>query len=307
MATAPVNNTFYADPKGLGALRHDARTQTPAAIKETAKQFESLFTSMLLKSMRAATPKDSLSGSDQQGFYQDMFDQQIASQIAKGKGLGLSDMLVQQLMRNSASAAAAQGATATAAPAVVAPGSQAPMATQSLATQPPTTQAWPPATKADFVQALLPAATAAGQKLGVDPQTLIAHAALETGWGKNMPRNADGSCSFNLFGIKAGSSWQGPVANSMTTEFSGGVASRESASFRSYASPEACLNDYASMLASRPRFGAALGTGSDVTAFASGLQRGGYATDPQYVSKLSAVARQMQVNSPEAIIARGLT
>ncbi len=287
MSTAPVNNTFYADPKGLGALRHDARAQTPAAIKETAKQFESLFTSMLLKSMRAATPKDSLSGSDQQGFYQDMFDQQIATQISRGKGLGLADMLVQQLMRNSASAAALPAAP--------------------VATQPPTTMSWPPATKADFVQALLPAATAAGQKLGVDPQTLIAHAALETGWGKNMPRNADGSCSFNLFGIKAGSSWQGPVTNSATTEFRGGVAARETASFRSYASPEACLNDYAAMLASKPRYGAALGTGSDVTAFASGLQRGGYATDPQYINKLSAVARQMQGSTPEAIIARGLT
>ena len=287
MSTAPVNNTFYADPKGLGALRHDARAQTPAAIKETAKQFESLFTSMLLKSMRAATPKDSLSGSDQQGFYQDMFDQQIATQISRGKGLGLADMLVQQLMRNSASAAALPAAP--------------------VATQPPTTMSWPPATKADFVQALLPAATAAGQKLGVDPQTLIAHAALETGWGKNMPRNADGSCSFNLFGIKAGSSWQGPVTNSATTEFRGGVAARETASFRSYASPEACLNDYAAMLASKPRYGAALGTGSDVTAFASGLQRGGYATDPQYINKLSAVARQMHGSTPEAIIARGLT
>ena len=287
MSTAPVNNTFYADPKGLGALRHDARTQTPAAIKETAKQFESLFTSMLLKSMRAATPKDSLAGSDQQSFYQDMFDQQIATQISRGKGLGLADMLVQQLMRNSASAAAVPAAP--------------------VATQPPTTMKWPPASKSDFVQALLPAATAAGQKLGVDPQTLIAHAALETGWGKNMPRNADGSCSFNLFGIKAGSSWQGPVANAATTEFRGGVAGRETASFRSYASPEACLNDYASMLASKPRYGAALGTGSDVTAFASGLQRGGYATDPQYVNKLSAVARQMHGSTPEAIIARGLT
>jgi len=289
MSTAPVNNTFYADPKGLGALRHDARVQTPAAIKETAKQFESLFTSMLLKSMRAATPKDSLSGSDQQSFYQDMFDQQIATQISRGKGLGLADMLVQQLMRNSASAAAAPA---------VQPAANSP---------PPTTKSWPPATKADFVTALLPAATAAGQKLGVDPQTLIAHAALETGWGKSMPRNADGSCSFNLFGIKAGSSWQGPVANSVTTEFRAGVAGRETANFRSYASPEACLNDYAAMLASKPRYGAALGTGSDVTAFASGLQRGGYATDPHYVSKLSAVARQMHGSTSEAIIARGLT
>ena len=237
-----------------------------------------------------------------------MFDQQIATQISRGKGLGLADMLVQQLMRNSASAAAAPAApAATATVAAPAASAVAPAVVAPAAAEPPITLAWPPASKADFVQALLPAATAAGQKLGVDPQTLIAHAALETGWGKNMPRNADGSCSYNLFGIKAGSSWQGPVANATTTEYVGGVAGRESANFRSYASPEACLNDYASMLASKPRYGAALGTGSDVTAFASGLQRGGYATDPHYASKLGSVARQMQGSTPEAIIARGLT
>jgi flagellar protein FlgJ len=158
----------------------------------------------------------------------------------------------------------------------------------------PTAAAWPPASREDFVQALLPAATAAGQRLGVDPGTLIAHAALETGWGRNMPRNADGSCSFNLFGIKAGGSWAGPVAVASTKEVLNGQPEIVQAGFRSYSSPEDCLNDYAGLLASRQRYTAALGTGSDARAFAQGLQKGGYATDPDYVGKLTAVARELK-------------
>ena len=144
------------------------------------------------------------------------------------------------------------------------------------------------------MQALLPAATAAGQRLGVDPGTLIAHAALETGWGHSMPRNADGSCSFNLFGIKAGASWNGPVAVAATKEVLNGQPQVVQAGFRSYTSPADCLNDYASLLAGRQRYTAALGTGSDVRAFAQGLQQGGYATDPDYVGKLTAVARELK-------------
>ena len=280
MSTAPIDRSFYADPQGLSALRQDAKTQSPSALRETAKQFESLFTTMMLKSMRAATPKDSLLGSDQQDFYQDMFDQQLATQLSKGKGLGLADMLVQQLLRGGLSAPTAGTPPAGPAPATAAGA--------------PTTANWPPASRQDFVDALLPAATAAGQKLGVDPGTLIAHAALETGWGKSMPRNADGSCSFNLFGIKAGASWTGAQAVSPTTEFVNGQPQTQQASFRSYASPADCLQDYASLLSARQRYASALGTGADASAFAGALQRGGYATDPQYAAKLTAVARELK-------------
>ena len=292
MATTPVNAAFYADPQGLGALRHDVRAQGADSVRETARQFESLLTGMLLKSMRAATPKDSLMGSDQQDFYQDMFDQQMASQLSRGKGLGLADMLVQQLMRTGGQAAGdPAAATRATASAVQAPVPAAAHAVTKAGV--PDAIAWPPKSRQDFVQALMPAATEAGRKLGVDPRTLVAHAALETGWGKAIPRNADGSCSFNLFGIKAGRSWQGPLAEAPTTEFANGVARRETAAFRSYSSPQQCLEDYATLLASKPRFGAALGTGTDATAFAAGLKQGGYATDPHYVGKLGAVARQL--------------
>src|SRR6187401_3090794 len=99
MAIESASASFYADPAGLAGLKRGAADKTPEAIRETARQFESLFTTMMLKSMRDATPKDSLFGSDQQDFYQDMFDSQMANQLSKGKGLGLADMLVKQLMQ----------------------------------------------------------------------------------------------------------------------------------------------------------------------------------------------------------------
>jgi flagellar protein FlgJ len=278
MAIEPLNASFYADPAALGAIKRDAGGQSPEALRETAKQFESLFTTMLLKSMRAASPDDPY-GSDQQDFYQDMFDTQLATQLSKGKGLGLADMLVRQLM---------QGADAFE---VNAPATPAVAGTPTAGTA---AAAWPPRNAEEFVQAIRPAATAAARELGVDPEAIIAHAALETGWGRSMPVGADGRSSFNLFGIKAGSSWQGGVNESRTREFTDGRMQQVNADFRAYASPEQSIRDYVGLLKSSPRYAGALGTGSNVEAFARGLARGGYATDPDYVAKLTAVAARLK-------------
>ncbi|HMA12896.1 MAG TPA: glucosaminidase domain-containing protein, partial [Steroidobacteraceae bacterium] len=153
---------------------------------------------------------------------------------------------------------------------------------------------WPPRSPEEFVQAVLPAARAAAQKLGVDPEVVVAHAALETGWGRSVPTGADGKPSFNLFGLKAGSRWSGDTSLATTNEYSGGRMHSTLASFRAYGSPEQCIQDYTGMLQSSPRYAAALNTGSDVAAFARGLQQGGYATDPDYVSKLTAVAARLK-------------
>jgi peptidoglycan hydrolase FlgJ len=272
--TAPVDNQFYADFQGLTALKREAKTQSPEALRETARQFESLFTQMMLKSMRSATPQDSLFGSDQQDFYQDMFDTQMSAQLSKGKGLGLADMLVKQLMQagvapEAAGSIAASGAVPTASRAA-------------------------PASKQDFIDAVRPAAERAAKQLGVDADTLVAHAALETGWGRSLPKAADGTTSNNLFGIKAGGRWEGAVARSATHEFEGGRRVAQAADFRSYASAEDCLQDYARVIGSNPRYAEALNTGSDTAAFAGALQRGGYATDPDYARKLVDVARQLK-------------
>jgi flagellar protein FlgJ len=283
MAIDSVKPSFYADPASLTALKRGAASQTPEAIRETAKQFESLFTTMMLKSMRDATPHDSLFGSDQQDFYQDMFDQQMAVQLSKGKGLGLADVLVRQLMQSAGVVEGVAGAAAT---------SGTPGAAKAAATGP--TASWPPRSREDFVATVMPAARAAADKLGVDPAAIVAHAALETGWGRHMPASSDGTPSFNLFGIKAGAGWQGAGVSAGTREYVAGGMQNVDARFRAYASPAESIGDYADFLRSNPRYAAALGTGADIGAFAAALQRAGYATDPDYASKLAAVADELK-------------
>lgn len=270
--TAPINNAFFADPQGLAALRTDAKAQDPAALKEAAKQFESLFTQMLLKSMRAAnkTFGESMFESEQTEFYQDMFDDQMAVHLAQGKGLGLADMLVRQLQ-------------------------QTPVSTASDASPVgPKPQAQSPKSKEDFVHDMLPHAQAAARELGVDPHALLAQAALETGWGQSVPCNAQGACSFNLFGIKAGDSWSGATVNVPTLEFEEGVAVRKVERFRAYESAADSFRDYARLIGQNARYENAVGTGENVAAFASALQQGGYATDPHYARKLVAVANELR-------------
>jgi flagellar protein FlgJ len=145
-----------------------------------------------------------------------------------------------------------------------------------------------------FIETIKPYARQAAEKLGVSADTLIAHAALETGWGRHLPAAADGASSCNLYGIKAGSGWQGAAVHAVTTEYTAGAAQRVPQSFRSYASLEQGMQDYVSLLQGNPRYQQALGTGSDVGAFASALARGGYATDPDYARKLCATAADVR-------------
>jgi flagellar protein FlgJ len=282
MSTPAVNPSYYADFNGLDRLKGATRADDPAAIRAAARQFESLFTRMLLKTMREASLGDGMGDSEQTKFYQDMYDQQLSVALSQGRGLGLADLLVAQLTRaGPGKAAAAPGATPGGA-AAVGPGAAAAAAT------PPTT-AVSPAAQADFVRAMTPWAEAAGRRLGVAPESVIAHAALESGWGRHLPA-ANGQSSFNLFGVKAQRSWNGAAVNAATTEFDAGGARRVNADFRRYDSAAAATADYAQLLAGDPRYAGALNTGSNVTAFATALKRGGYATDPDYVHKLVATA-----------------
>jgi flagellar protein FlgJ len=145
-----------------------------------------------------------------------------------------------------------------------------------------------------FLESIAPWAKEAAGKLGVAPELVSAHAALESGWGQRPLRNTDGSSTYNLFGIKAGNSWHGGVAESATTEYVGGAALKTSARFRAYPDQASAFRDYAQMLIDNPRFRGALGAGSDAHAFASGLAKGGYATDPAYAAKLARLAGKLQ-------------
>jgi len=145
-----------------------------------------------------------------------------------------------------------------------------------------------------FLDSIAPWAKEAADKLGVAPELVSAHAALESGWGQRPLKNGDGSSSNNLFGIKAGSGWHGGVAESGTTEYVGGAAIKTSARFRSYPDQASAFRDYAQMLIDNPRFKGALGAGKDAHAFANALAKGGYATDPAYAAKLSRLAGKLQ-------------
>ena len=290
--TAPVNASF--DFAALASLRNDATSkQDVATLKEAAKQFESLFTQMMLKSMRDANrsfSEGSMFASSQSDFYQDMFDDQISLELSKGKGLGLADVLVRQLAQSGM----VKGADPTAAGQVEFPATTRNVS--SAADHQPLAQS-----KEDFVKMMWPHAQRAGQALGVDPSALVAQAALETGWGRAVPNHSSGS-SFNLFGIKAGSGWEGATANVPTLEFEEGVAVRKVERFRAYDSPADSFNDYARLIGNNPRYENARGAGGDVATFASALQEGGYATDPNYAQKIVAVADEVRAltNSSDA-------
>ena len=295
----------YTDLAGLTALKRGAANHDPAAIRKVAEQFESLFTRMMLKSMREATGPDPMFGSDQQQMYQSMADDQLSVQLSKGRGLGLADMLIRQLQKMGVSgadaAAAGHGSGAaggtpsgvgTVSQSAGAAGVAAYSATQRSAST-GSTSAATPAVQSGFVQELWPHAEEAGRQLGVDPRNLIAQAALETNWGRNLPQDTTGRSSNNLFGIKASADWGGATVTSATQEYEDGAAKEVSSQFRSYGNAAQSFKDYVALLRNNPRYAGALNTGGDVQAFAAALQRGGYATDPNYARKINAIARSV--------------
>ncbi len=146
----------------------------------------------------------------------------------------------------------------------------------------------------EFIATMLPMAKEAAAKIGVDPSYLVAQAALETGWGKSIIRDSDGSSSHNLFGIKAAGNWQGDSARALTTEYKGGQAVKEAAKFRSYDSFQDSFNDYVSFLQNNDRYDDALDATANPKQFVRELQQAGYATDPQYANKVAQIAKQMQ-------------
>jgi flagellar protein FlgJ len=300
--TAPISDaSIYTDVAGLAAVKRGVQAQDPKALREAAQQFESLFTRMMLKSMREASFGDPVFGSDQEKFYQGMFDDQMAVNLSRGHGLGLGDMLVRQLTRAGlipadtadSSTASSSAAGAPAGTSAVSPAGSSASPSAAAAGTNSTAQTAAPLSQADFINAVWPAAQAAGRELGVDPRSLVAQAALETGWGRSIPSDVSGSSSFNLFGVKTGEQWSGPSVAVRTLEFEGGLPVPRTDKFRAYSSPNESFNDYVALLRDNPRYADALNTGSDTQAFANALQRGGYATDPAYAQKLTAIAQNV--------------
>jgi flagellar rod assembly protein/muramidase FlgJ len=136
---------------------------------------------------------------------------------------------------------------------------------------------------------------------GIPATFMVAQAALETGWGKHEIRFDDGRTSHNLFGIRAGANWKGPVAEIWTTEFVNGSAQKVRGQFRAYGSYEESFNDYARLISQNPRYANAMRNLADPQAFATSLQQAGYATAPHYANVLASViqtAQRLQDSSP---------
>lgn len=281
--------SLAADSQSLDSLRAQAKQSPDKALKAAAQQFESVFLNMMLKSMREATPQDGMFDNEQTKMFTGMLDQQFAQNMAT-RGVGLADIMVKQLSRNSG-ALDVKGAVASERGNVITP---APLATSSAA-------AIPSAYNADFQQAfmnrMLPHAQQASQPRGVPVHMMLGQAALESGWGKHEIRNADGTNSHNLFGIKAGSNWNGKVAAVTTTEYENGVARKQVQNFRAYPSYAAAFQDYAQLINNNPRYAEVLQQGGDHAGMAQAMQRAGYATDPNYANKLVQVMSKLDVKS----------
>lgn len=315
------------------AIGEGANAPTPAKIAHAARELESQFAQMLVKSMRATAPGDPLAGD---GTWRDMQDQQLAKSLVQGRGLGLAPVIERQLRRDNGlsdthvpldtTLPRARTQSPMALPAslpmslplrttggdgampLATGGGLALASTRSGVSLPamsmpsmPASDAWTPqadpsfdtstAGDADgsspeaFVRSIWPHAQKAAAELGVPARALVAQAALETGWGRRLA----GGDSHNLFGIKAGGRWKGEAVESGTHEYVGGVRRNERAAFRAYGSTAESFADYTRLIGN-DRYTAARGTGDDVHRFASALQKAGYATDPRYAAKLTAIA-----------------
>lgn len=295
-----VDPSTYTDQSSLTQLKKGAREKNPDAIKQVAKQFESLFVQMMLKSMRDTVPENELFGSNAEKMYQDMYDKQLSTQISNSRGIGLANVIERQLggipddnlnIKNIQDYTASAKQKNTQSPQAVTLQrltQQSPLkfsgSASSSENQP---SAWQ--TAEAFVEDIWPYALRAAEELGVDADVLLAQSALETGWGKYLPLNADGSNSFNLFGIKADERWSGDKVEIVTREYRHGVMQQETAAFRSYDSVSDAVTDYVDFIRGNERYQKALERGYDADAYAKELQKAGYATDPDYANKINRI------------------
>jgi peptidoglycan hydrolase FlgJ len=319
-----LTNRFALDVQGFGALSAQAKASPQAGMKMAAQQFDAVFTQMMLKSMRDATPQDGPFDSHDSATFTSMMDQQMSQELSK-KGIGVADAMLKQLMRNQGMQVGGSGGAAnslasmanalgggtssggdegqTAALNALAKAYGNAQANGQLAmgkaysgnsslTPPLRGDGSSPKIDA-FVDKLAAPAQAASAATGIPARFIIGQAALESGWGKNEIKKADGSTSHNVFGIKAGKDWTGKTVSTVTTEYVNGKPQRSVEKFRSYDSYQEAMTDYASVLKSNPRYAQVLNSSRDVTGFANGMQRAGYATDPHYAKKLLSIMQKM--------------
>ncbi len=279
----------YTDLQGLSRLRTLTRQDSGKALDVVARQFEALFLQMMLKSVQNSSFGDPLFGSQQMDFYRDMHDKQLSVDLAHKGGMGIADMLVEQLGRylpqkreavSDGEFSVPDRRSLRALPPVVRE-----KAAEIQQLQQPLTFSSP----VEFVKQLWPDASRAAADLGVSPEVLLAQAALETGWGKKVIQQEPGVSSHNLFNIKADRRWNGGKADLSTLEYIDGSMVRQRAAFRTYDSYAESFSDYVNFLRTNPRYADALKQTGDDSAFVTALHKAGYATDPEYATKIQRI------------------
>lgn len=303
-------NRAAFDVQSSADVRAQFKQDPQRGLQAAAQQFEALFLQMVMKSMRDATPQDGLLQSDATRFYSSLLDQQMAQNIAsQPNGLGFARMIEQQLggrvRGGDVAEAGARAANSS--------GNALPLAVPAagnlrhfpIPASFPSSAAYSSSVSSaervlesggvaagvspqEFVGRVWGHAVEASRSTGISPQFVVAHAALESGWGRSEIRKQDGSSSYNLFGIKAGKNWTGQVVEATTTEYIDGQPRQVVERFRAYSSYEEGFRDYAALLRSNARYSGVIGT-QDGTEFARRLQQAGYATDPMYADKLSRI------------------
>jgi flagellar protein FlgJ len=134
-----------------------------------------------------------------------------------------------------------------------------------------------------FIGMLAQAAQDCQRKTGIPASITLAQAALESSWGARAPGN-------NLFGIKADRSWSGPTVDVPTHEVINGERIAITDKFRKYASYADSMLDHAQFLLKNPRYAACFKQ-QNGEGWAQALQAAGYATDPDYATKLQDIMR----------------
>ena len=320
-AQANVPSQNVNDLAGLQSLK--TVDDKDEALKQVAKQFESLFVNMMMKSMRDANAvfeKDSLFNSEDSKMFRDMYDQQMSVNLTQGQGLGIAEVLYRQLSYQGRSAPVSEDSSA---------GlefnrdqrSKSLDTGYSVTTQAALNEFSNPASASNdevaaqgerrsltesvqsFINLVSPYVKQAAQKIGVDPNVLVAQAALETGWGKHVIADNQGESSFNLFNIKANNDWQGEKVAINSVEYDNNVLTREVSEFKKYPSLSESFNDYTSLITTQPRYQDALENASNPKAYIDNIHQAGYATDPQYSEKVFDIYQRL--NNAGATANRG--
>jgi len=291
--TDSSDKSLAIDSRSLGNLKMSVKDNSPESIKSAAKQFEALFMNMMLKSMRQAGGQNGPFDSEQTRTFTSMLDQQLTQNMSN-RGIGLADALVKQLTNNAMNQALGNSDESSSVSSNLR-GINSYKDTLKLEPQSVSTTKSAISTPnhvKEFQEKLEAHAEEASRATGIPAKFMLGQAALETGWGKKQIKTVDGSESHNVFGVKANSSWKGKTVNALTTEYVNGVAQRKVETFKAYDSYAEAFKDYANLLTKNPRYGNVIANSKDASSFAYGMQKAGYATDPQYANKLSKIIKQ---------------